>query len=191
MLPIQERYVKIDGFDDYYVTESGNVYSYRDSKVGWQGFRKLKLRGRNNPKRYLQVCLCNNGKLKYIQVHRLVAMYFCDGYFEGAVVNHKNCDIHDNHYTNLEWVTQKENIHKSYISSGQDETRNFREYALISPDNQVVGVFKGRNKACRFVEENELDVSVSSLIRHGRSRGYQLIEKTLLSEAQTTIESIA
>lgn len=183
--------MKIDGYDDYYITELGNVYTYRNSKVGWQGFRKLKLRGRNNPSRYLQVCLCKNGNVKYVQVHRLVATYFCDGYFDGAVVNHKNGDIHDNHYENLEWVTQKENIHKSYVSSGIDETRNFMEYALISPENKMLGTFRGRNAACRFVVENVLNASPSSLIRHGRSRGYQLIENSLLSEAQTTIESIA
>lgn len=72
----------------------------------------MALKGINNPKRYLQVTVCKDGKQKYLQVHRLVAKYFCDGYFEGAVVNHKDGNIHNNHYTNLEWVTQKENIHK-------------------------------------------------------------------------------
>lgn len=46
-------------------------------------------------------------------VHRLVAMAFVSGYREGLVVNHKNYDTGDNRAENLEWTTQKENVHKS------------------------------------------------------------------------------
>lgn len=67
----------------------------------------LRLRGRNNPNRYLSICLCKNNKKKYVQIHRLVAKYFVDGYFHGAVVNHKDTNIHNNNYMNLEWITQK------------------------------------------------------------------------------------
>ena len=42
-------------------------------------------------------------------VHRLVAMAFVPGYFEGATVNHKNEDHHDNRADNLEWMTKAEN----------------------------------------------------------------------------------
>lgn len=50
-------------------------------------------------------------------IHRLVAKYFCDGYAEGLVVNHKDGNKTNNHYTNLEWVTQSENV-KHAFSTG-------------------------------------------------------------------------
>lgn len=53
-----------------------------------------------------------NKKRNYY-VHRLVAMAFVSGYREGLVVNHKNYDTSDNRAENLEWTTQKENVHKS------------------------------------------------------------------------------
>lgn len=43
-------------------------------------------------------------------VHRIVAKYFVDGWFDGAVVNHIDGNKHNNNYENLEWITQKDNI---------------------------------------------------------------------------------
>lgn len=42
-------------------------------------------------------------------VHRLVARAFVLGYFEGAQVNHKDENKHNNRADNLEWVTRREN----------------------------------------------------------------------------------
>ena len=57
-----------------------------------------------------QVCLRNaDGKRTTFYVYRLVAMAFVPGYFEGATVNHKNEDHHDNRADNLEWMTKAEN----------------------------------------------------------------------------------
>ena len=50
-----------------------------------------------------------DGKRTTFYVHRLVAMAFVPGYFEGATVNHKNEDHHDNRADNLEWMTKEEN----------------------------------------------------------------------------------
>lgn len=47
-------------------------------------------------------------------IHRLVALAWVDGWFEGAQVNHKNGVKFDNKPPNLEWVTAKENIVHSY-----------------------------------------------------------------------------
>lgn len=52
-------------------------------------------------------------KKKYY-VHRLVVMAFVDGYKEGLHVNHKNGNKLDNHFSNLEWVTNEENVRHSW-----------------------------------------------------------------------------
>lgn len=170
---IKCRYHIVDDYPNYCVTEHGDVYSYR-TYGGWQGLRKLKKKGSNNPNRYLQVSLCKNGLIKYMQIHTLVARYFCDGYFDGAVVNHKDANIHNNDYTNLEWVTQCENIHKSYESSGVNQVRNYYEYGLYGPKDEFYGLFKGVNKAVEYAIQSGLDVSKSSLTRWLRSRGYRI-----------------
>lgn len=50
-----------------------------------------------------------DGKNKLFFVHRVVALHFVDGYFDGAVVNHKDGNKSNNHYTNLEWVSRSDN----------------------------------------------------------------------------------
>lgn len=174
MLDINAPYKQIDGYDEYYITNTGDVYANRTREVGWQGLRKLSPRGINNNKRYLQVCLSDKNGKKYHQIHRLVAKHFCDGYFDGAVVNHKDGNIHNNHYTNLEWITQAENVRKSYTSSGVNQVRNYYVYELRNPQNELISTFIGRNQAIKYIKEHNIDASASSLIRHGNSRGYTL-----------------
>lgn len=48
------------------------------------------------------------GKIAY--VHRLVAEAFVEGYFDGAVVNHKDENTHNNIPENLEWCTNDYNL---------------------------------------------------------------------------------
>ena len=62
---------------------------------------------------YRRVDLCKNGKRKHWRVHRLVAMAFVDGYKEGLVVNHIDECKDNNVWTNLEWMTQADNVRYS------------------------------------------------------------------------------
>ena len=48
--------------------------------------------------------------------HRLIASAWCDGYFAGAWVDHRNGDRTDNRPKNLDWVTPSENSRRSYQS---------------------------------------------------------------------------
>lgn len=64
---------------------------------------------------YLRVSL---GRHKYF-VHRLVAEHFVDGYFEGAVVNHKDFDKHNNISTNLEWCSRSHNSKHAHAGGHQ------------------------------------------------------------------------
>ena len=95
----------IDGFPNYYVTETGDIYSINYLNAG----RVHKLTPINN-KGYLKVALYNNGKCSFFQVHRLVAKAFIPNPENKPQVNHKNGVKTDNNVQNLEWVSCKENI---------------------------------------------------------------------------------
>lgn len=90
----------IPGYSKYLIDESGNIYS----KI----FKRLL-----TPKylRYKTVVLNTGGKQKTIRVHRLVAIVFLPCLdSEKIIVNHKDGNTHNNHCTNLEWVTQQQNV---------------------------------------------------------------------------------
>ena len=110
-------------------------------------------------------------------VHRLVGFYFCDGYFEGAVINHIDANPENNHYENLEWVTHKENIRKSYITSGKDQVRNFCIYNIVHPDGTVSSDLKSGRGVSEYIIKNNLPIKSSMILKHRKHNGYKLYKK--------------
>ncbi|MBC9709347.1 MAG: HNH endonuclease [Enterococcus sp.] len=98
--PIEgEEWKWIEGYEGTYkVSNCGRV-------VNFKGLREQFSNGSG----YYQIILCKEGQKKTYTVHKLVAKHFVEGYKEGLVVNHKDLNKTNNHYTNLEWITPKEN----------------------------------------------------------------------------------
>ena len=63
---------------------------------------------------YYIIPYVNKKNYTHYKIHRLVALYFVSGYKKGLVVNHKDGDKRNNHYSNLEWVTSSENNQHAY-----------------------------------------------------------------------------
>lgn len=62
---------------------------------------------------YCRVSLCKNGKVKTHKIHRLVAESFLNG--EGHI-NHKDGNKLNNHVSNLEFCTSKENNYHAFTT---------------------------------------------------------------------------
>lgn len=102
----------IDGFDGYYVSDDGIVFS----NIRMGGKRQYdkemhEVKGRPNPRSgYCRVYMRNsNGRRVDRYVHRLVAETFIPNPSRKPCVNHKDCDRSNNRADNLEWVSYKEN----------------------------------------------------------------------------------
>ena len=84
---------------NYFITENGDVY--RNGK---------KLKPYLGKKGYYQISLSNNNVRQTIRVHRLVAETYIPNPDNLPQVDHKDTNKLNNHYTNLEWVTNNENM---------------------------------------------------------------------------------
>ena len=62
---------------------------------------------------YMQVRLFDNGRAKTIEVHTLVAKAFVPNPNGLPMVNHKDKNMENNYYKNLEWCDNKYNIRYS------------------------------------------------------------------------------
>ena len=169
---INKDYKVIKDFPEYMVTYEGEIWSYKNKYKCRKGLRKLKPRISRNG--YAYVDLVDGDKKKRYSIHRLVAFQFCDGYFDGAVVNHKDSNTLNNDYRNLEWVTQAENIRKGYITSGIDQLRNYCIYCIEMPNGQLSRELKTGKEVEKYILDNKLDVKPSMLLKHRNINGYIL-----------------
>lgn len=95
--------------DQYMITESGVAIYIKDKNV---------CDTITNKAGYIYLYNKSN---KWIAIHRMVAACFCEVpeplkhiKFKNLMCNHKDGIKHNNHYTNLEWVTSKQNCQHAF-----------------------------------------------------------------------------
>ena len=98
--------LQIKGFPDYYVTDTGDVYSRKPTKTG----RIKKLTPQMTAHGYLTVHLFKDKKRHQKLVHRLVAEAFVPNPENKPEVNHIDGDKQNNCASNLEFVTHLQNV---------------------------------------------------------------------------------
>lgn len=111
----EELWKDIEGYEGLYkVSNYGRIKSF----TMWNGHKFVKRERVLSPykqianKNYSRsvVKLFKNGVKKDFKVHRLVAKAFIDNPYNFKVVNHKDGNPLNNHVSNLEWSTQKNNV---------------------------------------------------------------------------------
>ena len=107
------RIKPIKDFIGYFISDEGKVYCNlgKGNRNRNKTVPLYEIKPRYTKNGYARVCMRQSSTNKRVDkyVHRLVAEYFIPNPFNKKYVNHKNCDRGKNHYTNLEWVTVKEN----------------------------------------------------------------------------------
>ena len=90
----------------YSISMNGEIFSHK---------RNIYLKPFPDYKRgYFKIKLYDiNGIAHTMSIHKLVAIYYVDGYFKDAEVNHEDGYVTNNYYTNLSWVTPLQNVRHS------------------------------------------------------------------------------
>ena len=142
-------YRDIEGYEGLYaVDEKGNVWSYEkispfgiNGGVVKRGGYILKT-SRTKRTTHQRVTLIKSGKRKQHFVHRLVALAFIPNPDNLPFVNHKDCDPTNNHVSNLEWCTAKQNSIHAY------------QKGRWTPPNQA----GGKNANSKLTEANVVEI---------------------------------
>lgn len=104
-----EKILKFKEYYTYIVYENGDVYSTKRNRF---------LKGEITRYGYLVYSLHIDKKYKKIRANRLVAYLFLDtpSNYKELVVNHKDGNKLNNHYSNLEWCTYHYNNYHARIN---------------------------------------------------------------------------
>lgn len=151
--------LEIKGFEGLYsITEEGKVFSHRNN-------RYIKTYKSN----YEYVRLYKNNKTYHYSIHRLLAMtYKPIENMDNLVVDHIDKNCFNNELSNLRWLTQKENIHRSYVAL--PPVRNFTECKLYK-SNVFIKKFKSILDCCRYCKQ-EYGLSISSLRKYKKYKDF-------------------
>ena len=140
----------IKGFEEKYsITEDGKVWS-KPNKFAKHNGKFIAISKRKDG--YLMCNLYKYPKNIGKYIHRLVAEAYIlnpDGKLE---VNHIDCNKENNHYSNLEWATRKENVVHSFevlgkeVASGKTHILS-KAIVAIDDEGNIVEDFESAGQA--------------------------------------------
>lgn len=113
-----------------------------------------------------------DGKQQRFYVHRLVAEHFLAEFWqEGLVVNHKDGDKLNNDVSNLEWVSQKENIlhyYQNLQKEKKERKNNGKKVPVIQYDlnGNELACYESVSEASR---QTGIKIGAISYVLNGRS----------------------
>ena len=117
------------GFSKYSITEDGNIFSLKSNRflvktLMSSGYEKGNI-------------INDDGELKNLSVHRSVALMYVDNPDNKPFVNHIDENKLNNHYTNLEWVTDSENK-QLWHDNNPDKHSSIKEHTKLPEKEQIL-----------------------------------------------------
>ena len=165
-----EVWKKVRGYDGYEVSDRGRVRSIDRTIQTTKGLRRYKGRILNQTiaTNYLSVMLSVKGNQKRFTVHRLVALHFIPNPLNKEQVNHIDGDRLNNSASNLEWVTQSENMkhaHKIGLIKMSEKQ------LLALEKNRHKGQMSGRVSVNQYALNGELIKTFHSIVEASKATG--------------------
>ena len=181
-----EIWKDIEGYDHkYQVSNLGRVRSVEhEGNAGGKGKGLVRM----YEGKILKQHLLNSGYWQVpitlypnILVHRAVAKAFVPGYFDGAVVNHKDENRNNNRADNLEWVTQLENANYGNHNKKMKETKE-RLYGCqieqYTSDWKYIASFPSIISACKALDIDQRNLRRALIEPNRTAKGFHFKRKT-------------
>lgn len=161
------NYKGLDLGNKYLISNTGRVYSLLTNK-------NIKTHIHKRGYRVFAACLGSRKQRTTLRVNIAVACAFVDGYKEGLVVNHKDGNKLNNIYTNLEWVTQKENIHHAVKMNHVSHAVPIGQFDI---NNNLIRTFCTIQEASRFMANkiNGTVYNISQRIRRALNKENRIL----------------
>lgn len=138
---------EIKGFNGYYISEDGRIFSSRKSNTLNEMILKEDKDG------YLEVGLYADGKRFFRRVHRLVAQTYLINSNNYPQVNHIDGNVKNNHISNLEWCTCQENmIHSFRVLKRNPSITTNKKVSLTHKYTQEVLQFNSIKDLARYLK---------------------------------------
>lgn len=138
--------LEIKGFERYSVSEWGEVFGVRG-----------KLKPCFDKRGYKRVWLYDSEGRRFEKyIHRLVAECFVDG-DKSLTVNHKDGNKVNNHKSNLEWISNADNLRHSFKEGLRDARKTWKTRRFI-------------NNGYLCIDSKQQDAIVSRFLKGGISR---------------------
>ena len=142
---MQEIWSKIKGYDDYLISNFGNLKSKKSGQ--WKVLNPYVTNFG-----YKRTRISNREKSIHCFIHKLVASAFVANDCNKPFVNHIDGNKLNNHFTNLEWVTLKEN--------------NCHSWEIGLRENQKRALSQNKKKKIIDTKSNLIFDSLESAAKH-------------------------
>ena len=139
-----EVWKKIEGFENYEVSNYGNVKGLKIKTNFGSSFKIYPERIINpwkDKKGYLYIDISYFPNKKRFLLHRLVAIHFINNKENKPQINHKDGNKSNNCVENLEWCTAKENL-KHAVDTGLNKKEGVDNYKSKFSKEDIINIRK-------------------------------------------------
>ena len=145
---MKEEWKTIEGYENYQVSNLGNVKSLDYNRTG----KEKILKPAKNKNGYSMIQLFQNGKGKGFLLHRLVAQAFLPNPNNYPQVNHKDEDKTNNLFSNLEWCTPSYNNNYGTKNERHSKALKGRKHSQEWNEN-IAKSKKGKKQSKETIEK--------------------------------------
>lgn len=134
---------------DYYVSENGDVFRKWKHKITQNKPQMVRRYRDGKPikDKYIGVYIYQKGKGTFFLIHRLVAEVYLPNPDNLPEVDHLDTNRFNNHYTNLEWVSNPENMKRALENNIFVKGENTKQSKLTNDDVRYIR--KNYIKGCK------------------------------------------